>query len=190
MEKVKKLLEVVGLDPRFMSRYPHSFSGGQRQRIGIARALALSPELLICDEPVSALDVSVQAQVLNLMKDLQKQLGLTYLFISHNLAVVDYMADRIAVMCRGRIVEAAPCEVLFNAPVHSYTRSLLSAVPYPDLARPLNLSEMQLEGASDSQSWAPQFQPDSGDDGLSHIEVSPEHYVLARTSADATELGA
>jgi len=124
------------------------------------------------------------------MKDLQKQLGLTYLFISHNLAVVDYMADRIAVMCRGRIVEAAPCEVLFNAPVHSYTRSLLSAVPYPDLARPLNLSEMQLEGASDSQSWAPQFQPDSGDDGLSHIEVSPEHYVLARTSADATELGA
>jgi len=189
-EKVIKLLEVVGLDPRFMSRYPHSFSGGQRQRIGIARALALNPQLLICDEPVSALDVSVQAQVLNLMKDLQKQLGLTYLFISHNLAVVDYMADRIAVMCRGRIVEAAPCEVLFNAPVHSYTRSLLSAVPFPDLARPLNLNELELDGASDVENWDRQFQPDQNDDGLKHIEVSPDHFVLARSSADAAELGA
>lgn len=189
-EKVKKLLEVVGLDPRFMSRYPHSFSGGQRQRIGIARALALSPELLICDEPVSALDVSVQAQVLNLMKDLQKQLGLTYLFISHNLAVVDYMADRIAVMCRGRIVEAAPCEVLFNAPVHSYTRSLLSSVPYPDLSRPLNLNEMNLEGASFSDNWAPQFRPGEKEDCLSHIEVTPDHFVLAQSSVDAKELQA
>ena len=187
-EKVKKLLEVVGLDPRFMSRYPHSFSGGQRQRIGIARALALSPELLICDEPVSALDVSVQAQVLNLMKDLQKQLGLTYLFISHNLAVVDYMADRIAVMCRGRIVEAAPREALFNAPVHSYTRSLLSSVPYPDLSRPLNLNEMNLEGASFAENWAPQFRPGEKVDGLSHIEVSPDHFVLAQSSVDAKEL--
>ncbi len=187
-EKVKKLLEVVGLDPRFMSRYPHSFSGGQRQRIGIARALALSPELLICDEPVSALDVSVQAQVLNLMKDLQKQLGLTYLFISHNLAVVDYMADRIAVMCRGRIVEAAPCEVLFNSPVHSYTRSLLSSVPYPDLSRPLNLNEMNLEGASHSENWEPQFRPGSDENGLTHIEVTPGHFVLAQSNADAKEL--
>ena len=144
-EMVKKLMEVVGLDPRFMSRYPHSFSGGQRQRIGIARALALSPELLVCDEPVSALDVSVQAQVLNLLKDLQQQLGLTYLFISHNLAVVDYMADRIAVMCRGRIVETATRKALFESPIHSYTRSLLSAVPFPDLARPLDFRHCNLK---------------------------------------------
>jgi peptide/nickel transport system ATP-binding protein len=113
-ERVKSLMAVVGLDVRHLKRYPHSFSGGQRQRIGIARALALSPDLLICDEPVSALDVSIQAQVLNLLKDLQAELGLTYLFISHNLAVVDYIADRIAVMCRGRLVEVAPREVLFR----------------------------------------------------------------------------
>ena len=107
VEIVKELMRHVGLDPRFLARYPHSFSGGQRQRIGIARALALNPELLICDEPVSALDVSVQAQILNLLKDLQEELGLTYLFVSHNLAVVDYMADRIAVMCRDYLVETA-----------------------------------------------------------------------------------
>ena len=124
-------MQAIGLDPRFINRYPHSFSGGQRQRIGIARALALGPELLICDEPVSALDVSVQAQILNLLKDLQKELGLTYLFISHNLAVVDYMADRIAVMCGGRIVELAPREILLRKPIHPYTRSLLAAVPFP-----------------------------------------------------------
>ena len=112
LPRSRALMRAIGLDQRFISRYPHSFSGGQRQRIGIARALALGPDLLICDEPVSALDVSVQAQILNLLKDLQKELGLTYLFISHNLAVVDYMADRIAVMCGGRIVELAPREIL------------------------------------------------------------------------------
>ncbi len=185
---VKDLMRVVGLDPRFLSRYPHSFSGGQRQRIGIARALALKPELLICDEPVSALDVSVQAQVLNLLKDLQSQLGLTYLFISHNLAVVDYMADRIAVMCRGRIVEAAPREVLFRQPIHSYTRSLLSAVPYPDLDRPLDLGALRLEGASDIEDWAPQFRPEGEDGELKHFEIAEGHFVLAREQADVREL--
>ena len=132
-EMAKELMRLVGLDPRFLNRYPHSFSGGQRQRIGIARALALKPDLILCDEPVSALDVSIQAQVLNLLKDLQAELGLTYLFISHNLAVVDYIADEIAVMCRGRIVEIAPREVLFHNPLHPYTLGLLAAVPYPDL---------------------------------------------------------
>jgi len=181
-------LELVGLNPFHANRYPHEFSGGQRQRIGIARALALNPELLICDEPVSALDVSVQAQVLNLLKDLQKQLGLTYLFISHNLAVIDYMADRIAVMCRGRIVETAPRELLFRTPVHSYTRSLLAAVPYPDLARPLNLGKLLLEGASDMAGWDEVFRdsPDGGE--LGHVDIGKGHLVLARKTINPEEL--
>jgi peptide/nickel transport system ATP-binding protein len=185
---VAELMRAVGLDPRFQARYPHSFSGGQRQRIGIARALALDPDLLICDEPVSALDVSVQAQVLNLLKDLQNELGLTYLFISHNLAVVDYMSDRIAVMCRGRIVELAPREVLFKAPAHPYTRALLAAVPYPDLARPLDFKLLDLGGASDDRSWGPQFR-NGGDPGeLQHMDIGPGHLVLARKTADIREL--
>ena len=184
----RDLMQLVGLDPRFMSRYPHSFSGGQRQRIGIARALALNPQLLICDEPVSALDVSVQAQVLNLLKDLQKQLGLTYLFISHNLAVIDYMADRIAVMCRGRIVEQAPRELLFRAPVHSYTRTLLAAVPYPDLARPLNLGTLRIEGASDMTDWDEAFRDEPGGEELDHVDIGEGHLVLARKSINLAEL--
>ncbi|HYR27341.1 MAG TPA: ATP-binding cassette domain-containing protein, partial [Thermoanaerobaculia bacterium] len=132
-DRVAQLLERVGLSPDYRKRYPHEFSGGQRQRIGVARALALNPRLIVADEPVSALDVSIQAQILNLLKDLQTELGLTYLFISHNLAVVDYIADEIAVMCKGRIVEVAPREVLFRNPVHPYTKGLLAAVPYPDL---------------------------------------------------------
>jgi peptide/nickel transport system ATP-binding protein len=188
LEMVRGLMRAIGLDPRHLNRYPHSFSGGQRQRIGIARALALGPELLICDEPVSALDVSVQAQILNLLKDLQKELGLTYLFISHNLAVVDYMADRIAVMCKGRIVEIAPATILLRKPIHPYTRSLLAAVPYPDLDRPLDFKTLQIDGASDSSAWGPQFRDDGDTDALSPADLGGGHLVLARKSVDAAEL--
>ncbi|WP_274626724.1 ABC transporter ATP-binding protein [Arvimicrobium flavum] len=188
LEMVKSLMSAIGLDQRFISRYPHSFSGGQRQRIGIARALALGPDLLICDEPVSALDVSVQAQILNLLKDLQSQLGLTYLFISHNLAVVDYMADRIAVMCGGRIVELAPRETLLRKPVHPYTRALVAAVPFPDLDRPLDFKTLKKSGISDAKAWAPQFRPDGDKHALVPADLGGGHFVLARRNADVREL--
>ena len=186
-EKVKALMQAIGLDKHYLTRYPHSFSGGQRQRIGIARALALGPQLLILDEPVSALDVSVQAQILNLLKDLQKELGLTYLFISHNLAVVDYMADRIAVMARGRIVEIAPREIILRDPVHPYTRSLLAAVPFPDLDRPLNFSALNSEGPAAKQKWGPQFS-EGGDAELAYADLGGGHFVRARRGVDVREL--
>ncbi|MBA2475814.1 MAG: ABC transporter ATP-binding protein [Actinobacteria bacterium] len=134
-ESVRQLLDVVGFNPSFTNRYPHEFSGGQRQRIGIARALALNPKLIVCDEPVSALDVSIQAQILNLLKDLQRDFGLTYLFIAHDLAVVRAMSDRIAVMNRGKLVELGPAEEVYTQPQDDYTKALLSAVPVPDPRR-------------------------------------------------------
>ncbi|AWJ88441.1 ABC transporter ATP-binding protein [Azospirillum baldaniorum] len=185
--RVKELMGLVGLDARHLRRYPHSFSGGQRQRIGIARALALRPELLLLDEPVSALDVSIQAQVLNLLKDLKERLGLTYLFVSHNLAVVDYMADRILVMCRGRIVESAPREALFRNPVHPYTRALLAAVPEPDPSRPLSLTDLEEGRASDPARWPAPFTID--DDHQPHlVDLGGGHCVRADAAIRVREV--
>ena len=187
--RVKELMTMVGLDVRFLRRYPHSFSGGQRQRIGIARALALGPELLICDEPVSALDVSVQAQVLNLLLDLKSTLNLTYIFISHNLAVVHYLADRIAVMCAGRIVEVAPFAELFRRPVHPYTRALLAAVPEPDLDHRLDFTALMEGKASDPKAWPMPFRLDGPSSG-SMLDLGSNHFVRAHEGADFSELTA
>ncbi len=177
-EMAKELMALVGLDTKHLRRYPHSFSGGQRQRIGIARAIALRPDIIICDEPVSALDVSIQAQILNLLKDLQAKLGLTYIFISHNLAVVDYIADRIMVMCAGRLVEMAPAARLFQNPVHPYTRALLAAVPDPSLTCRLNFDRLMEGKASTPAAWPAPFTIDA-DRRPGMVEVYDGHWVRA-----------
>ena len=133
-KRVAELMDIVGLAPRLINSYPHELDGGRRQRIGIARALALNPKFIVCDEPVSALDVSIQAQILNLLKQLQKDMGLTYIFITHNLSVVNHFSDDIAVMYLGKVIEKAPAEELFANPIHPYTKALLSAIPTPDIA--------------------------------------------------------
>lgn len=169
MEKVYELLETVGLNKEHANRYPHEFSGGQRQRIGIARALAVEPDFIIADEPISALDVSIQAQVVNLMRKLQREKGLTYLFIAHDLSMVKYISDRIGVMYYGKLVELANAEELYKNPIHPYTQSLLSAIPRPD---------PEAERIRVRKTYDPKTHQYNDNEEIEMREIAPEHFVL------------
>jgi peptide/nickel transport system ATP-binding protein len=196
-DRVVELLRLVGLRPEYMRRYPHAFSGGQRQRIGIARALALNPRLIVADEPVSALDVSVQAQILNLLLELQERLGLTMLFVAHDLSVVKHISERVAVMYVGRIVETAPTEALFASPKHPYTEALMSSVPIPDPR--LRSERIVLQGeVADPANTPPgcHFHPRCkyataicGEEAPAQEEVAPNHYVRCHRARELTLRG-
>ena len=177
-----ELMEMVGLDRRFLNRFPHSFSGGQRQRISIARALAISPEMLVCDEPVSALDVSIQAQILNLLRDLQRELKLTILFVSHNLGVIRYVADEIVVMCGGRIIEQGSNDDLFRDPRHPYTQALLAAVPQPNPRRPIDFGAVQRGAGSGPGGWPDPFRITHEDEPMELVRVHGNHKVLMQSN--------
>ncbi len=196
-ERVEELLDLVHLAPEYMNRYPHAFSGGQRQRIGVARALALNPALIVADEPVSALDVSVQAQIVNLLLELQDELGLSYLFVAHDLSVVKHVSDRVAVMYVGKIVEVAETEALFTAPRHPYTEALLSAVPKPDPR--LRSQRIILEGEVADPANPPSgcyFHPRCkyatdicASEGPELQEISPDRFVSCHHAAEIELVG-
>ncbi|QSF43869.1 MULTISPECIES: ABC transporter ATP-binding protein [Paenibacillus] len=174
-KRIEELLDMVGLNHDHATRYPHEFSGGQRQRIGIARSLAVNPKFIVCDEPISALDVSIQAQVVNLLKELQDRLGLTYLFIAHDLSMVKHISDRVAVMYLGRMVELAESEELYANPIHPYTKSLLSAIPVPDPEIEVNKKRIHLHDELGSPIFAAGSK--SNDSDFELVEVSKGHFV-------------